>query len=65
MAADRVALLFAGGGVVAYQALDRELIPAEDRGIINIFASGPDGVGINYMDRQTDQSRGDRSTAGG
>lgn len=48
-----VALLFAAGAVLAYQALDRELIPPEDRGIINIFASGPDGVGINYMDRQT------------
>jgi hydrophobe/amphiphile efflux-1 (HAE1) family protein len=50
-----VALLFAAGAVVAYQQLDRELIPPEDRGIINIFASGPDGVGINYMDRQTRQ----------
>jgi hydrophobe/amphiphile efflux-1 (HAE1) family protein len=47
------ALIFAAGGFVAYQELDRELIPPEDRGIINIFASGPDGVGINYMDRQT------------
>lgn len=50
-----VAILFAIGGGVAYQALDQELIPAEDRGVINIFASGPDGVGINYMDRQTEK----------
>ena len=49
------AMLFAVGGIVAYQALDRELIPSEDRGVINIFASGPDGVGINYMDRQTEK----------
>lgn len=50
-----IAVLFAIGGGVAYQALDRELIPSEDRGVINIFASGPDGVGINYMDRQTEK----------
>ena len=50
-----IALLFAVGGGIAYQALDRELIPTEDRGVINIFASGPDGVGIDYMDRQTEK----------
>jgi len=49
------ALIFAVGGIFAYQALDQELIPSEDRGIINIFASGPDGVGIAYMDRQTEK----------
>ena len=49
------ALLFAVGGGVAYQALDHELIPPEDRGVINIFASGPDGVGLSYMDRQTEK----------
>jgi hydrophobe/amphiphile efflux-1 (HAE1) family protein len=49
------AMLFAVGGIAAYQALDRELIPSEDRGVINIFASGPDGVGIDYMDRQTEK----------
>jgi hydrophobe/amphiphile efflux-1 (HAE1) family protein len=50
-----MAILFAIGGGIAYQALDRELIPAEDRGVINIFASGPDGVGLSYMDRQTEK----------
>ena len=50
-----LAVIFAIGGIAAYQALDRELIPSEDRGVINIFASGPDGVGINYMDRQTEK----------
>ncbi|MGB5347605.1 MAG: efflux RND transporter permease subunit, partial [Woeseia sp.] len=49
------AIVFAMAGVAAYQSLDRELVPAEDRGVINVFASGPDGVGINYMDRQTVQ----------
>ena len=26
----------------------------EDRGVLRVFASGPDGVGVNYMDRQTE-----------
>ena len=47
------ALLFAGGAALVYQALDKELIPSEDRGIVRVFASGPDGTGVNYMDRQT------------
>jgi hydrophobe/amphiphile efflux-1 (HAE1) family protein len=49
------AVLFAGGAVLAYQALDTELVPSEDRGTLRILASGPDGVGIGYMDRQTEQ----------
>ena len=48
-----IALLFAGGAVLAYQALDKELVPPEDRGALRILATGPDGVGIGYMDRQT------------
>ncbi|MGB5720463.1 MAG: efflux RND transporter permease subunit [Woeseiaceae bacterium] len=48
-----LALLFAIGAGVAYKSLDRELIPPEDRGLVRIFASGPDGVGLNFMDRQT------------
>lgn len=47
------ALLFAGGAGVAYQALDKELVPAEDRGTLRILATGPEGVGVGFMDRQT------------
>jgi len=47
------ALLFAVAAGIAYQSLDRELIPPEDRGLVRVFASGPDGVGLNFMDRQT------------
>ena len=47
------ALLFAAFASVAYQSLDRELVPPEDRGLIRVRASGPEGVGINFMDRQT------------
>ncbi len=49
------ALLFAGGAGFVYQALDKELVPSEDRGTLRILATGPDGVGIPYMDRQTEQ----------
>lgn len=49
------ALLFAAGAGFAYTNLDRELIPAEDRGLVRVFASGPDGVGVGYMDRQTEK----------
>ncbi len=30
-------------------------MPSEDRGTIRIFARGPDGVGLNFMDRQADK----------
>ncbi|MDX1498741.1 MAG: efflux RND transporter permease subunit [Woeseiaceae bacterium] len=47
------AVLFAGGAGLAYQSLDRELVPPEDRGVVRVRAVGPDGTGIRYMDRQT------------
>jgi hydrophobe/amphiphile efflux-1 (HAE1) family protein len=50
-----VALVFALIAGIAYQSLDRELVPPEDRGLIRVLATGPDGVGINFMDRQTDK----------
>ena len=37
-----------------YTQLDRELLPTEDRGNINIFARGPEGVGLSYVERQAD-----------
>ncbi|MEJ2129760.1 MAG: efflux RND transporter permease subunit [Woeseiaceae bacterium] len=48
-----VAVIFAAGAGYTYTALDRELVPPEDRGVLRILASGPDGVGLTYMDRQT------------
>ncbi|KPH92299.1 multidrug transporter AcrB [Pseudoalteromonas undina] len=45
-------LLVAGGSGALYMSLDNELLPTEDRGKIRIFARGPDGVGLNFMDRQ-------------
>lgn len=42
----------AGSAVYFYSNVDNELMPSEDRGLIRIFARGPDGVGLNFMDRQ-------------
>jgi HAE1 family hydrophobic/amphiphilic exporter-1 len=38
----------------AFQALDEELLPKEDRGLIMVSMQGPDGVGLDYMDRQAE-----------
>lgn len=50
-----VCVLAAGGAWFAAMNLDRELTPSEDRGVVNIWAGGPDGVGLDYMERQADQ----------
>ena len=48
--------LLAGGVAAAlYSQLDQELLPSEDRGSIYLFAKGPDGVGLNYTERQSDR----------
>lgn len=48
-----VALLFGAGAASLFGTMDRELVPSEDRGMFSVNAAGPDGVGIGYMDRQT------------
>ena len=45
-------ILAAVGAYFTMQSIDNELLPSEDRGTIRIFARGPDGVGLNFMDRQ-------------
>ena len=50
-----VSLLAAGGGVVLFDQIDSELMPDEDRGAVRVFARGPDGVGVKFMDRQARQ----------
>lgn len=42
----------AGAAIFLYALLPSELVPPEDRGEINVFATGPDGVGLSYMERQ-------------
>jgi hydrophobe/amphiphile efflux-1 (HAE1) family protein len=44
--------LIGAGAYFVFNELDNELLPPEDRGVIRIFARGPDGTGINFMDRQ-------------
>jgi HAE1 family hydrophobic/amphiphilic exporter-1 len=52
-------LVLGGMGLVALSAigvhatLDEELLPKEDRGAIIVMMQGPDGVGLDYMDRQS------------
>ncbi len=48
-----IAAAMAAGSV--YTQLDRELLPPEDRGSINVFSRGPDGVGLSYVERQGDR----------
>ena len=50
-----ISVLIAGGAAGLYSLLDQELLPSEDRGKIYIFAKGPDGVGLNYTERQADR----------
>ena len=50
-----IALLAAVLSGALYGALDQELLPDEDRGIFYVRATGPDGVGLNYTERQAAQ----------
>ncbi|WP_157265708.1 efflux RND transporter permease subunit [Azohydromonas aeria] len=49
------ALAAAGAAAALFTTLDRELVPPEDRGLIQISATGPDGVGLDYVQRQVDR----------
>lgn len=48
-------IVAAGAAASVYTVLDNELLPDEDRGNVRVFARGPDGVGLNFMDRQADK----------
>jgi hydrophobe/amphiphile efflux-1 (HAE1) family protein len=50
-----MSLLSAAGAASLYWQLENQLLPNEDRGLIRVFARGPDGVGLNFMDRQAEQ----------
>ncbi len=45
-------IAIAGGAYYVYGQLENQLLPSEDRGLVRVFARGPDGTGINFMDRQ-------------
>ena len=48
-----VAIGLAAGAVFLFPALQTELVPEEDRGRVYIFATGPDGVGLEFMQQET------------
>lgn len=41
--------------IFVYPTINEELLPKEDRGAIYVMLQGPDGVGLDYMDRQSAQ----------
>ena len=47
------AIVVASIAIAIFPSIDRELLPREDRGAIIIMMQGPDGVGLDYMDRQS------------
>jgi hydrophobe/amphiphile efflux-1 (HAE1) family protein len=50
-----VSVVSAGGAALLYEQIENQLLPAEDRGVIRVFARGPDGAGLNYMNRQAEK----------
>ncbi|MEO9902597.1 efflux RND transporter permease subunit [Nisaea sp.] len=49
-----VSLVIAGGAWMTFNNLDQELLPSEDRGRIYVRGDGPDGVSLEYSNRQAD-----------
>ncbi|AKS41225.1 efflux RND transporter permease subunit [Wenzhouxiangella marina] len=50
-----LAVLLAASAAGLYRDLNQELIPTEDRGVLIVNASGPDGVGLAYSERQANR----------
>ncbi|EMD81705.1 efflux RND transporter permease subunit [Pacificimonas flava] len=50
-----VSAALALAALLLYSQLDNELVPDEDRGTIEVNASGPDGVGLEFMDAELDE----------
>ncbi len=50
-----VSVLLAVAAGLLYTQLDNELVPDEDRGVVTVDATGPDGVGIDFMDGELDE----------
>lgn len=59
LAAPLVVLAIAGaaalGSALLFTSIDRELTPDEDRGMLLIWQTGPDGVGLEYTGRQVER----------
>ncbi len=50
-----LSIIAAVGAWFTAKHIDNELMPSEDRGTVMIFARGPDGAGLPFMDRQADK----------
>ncbi|MBP5857534.1 efflux RND transporter permease subunit [Marivibrio halodurans] len=50
-----IALAAAVASAVLIRDIDQELVPVEDRGVVLVWMSGPDGVGLEYMARQVEK----------
>ena len=54
-AALAASLAFAGVAIVVYMQLPEQLTPNEDRGVIPISVSAPQGVSVDFMDTEMRQ----------
>ena len=50
-----ISVVVAGAAGLLYTQLQNELVPDEDRGSVSVWAQGPDGVGLDFMDRELDE----------
>ncbi len=50
-----LALVLAGYGAACFMNINQELLPQEDRGLLYIMVTGPDGASLSYSDRQAEQ----------
>ena len=50
-----ISVVLAAAAGLLYSQLDNELVPDEDRGVVTVNATGPDGVGIDFMDGELDE----------
>ncbi|MDP8243056.1 MAG: efflux RND transporter permease subunit [Candidatus Hinthialibacter antarcticus] len=48
-------VILAGYGATFFLKIKQELLPQEDRGMVVIMATGPDGASLNYSDRQAEK----------
>ena len=50
-----LAIVLAGYGAAYFLKIKQELLPQEDRGMIAVLATGPDGASLSYADRQAEK----------
>ena len=50
-----VCLCAAGAAGLLLTSVPQELVPPEDRGVVEVFATGPDGVGLAFMEQEADE----------